>query len=79
MCIRDRPYQALVATNNGLGDIQKITQQSTKILKKDGMIIFEHGFNQSNDVKNIFEENGFTNVKLIKDFQNLPRATLGTI
>ena len=73
------PYQALVAPNNGLGDIQKITQQSTKILKKEGMIIFEHGFNQSNDVKNIFEENGFTNVKLIKDFQNHPRATLGTI
>ena len=77
--LEHEPYQALVAPNNGLGDIQKITQQSTKILKKDGMIIFEHGFNQSNDVKNIFEENGFTNVKLIKDFQNHPRATLGTI
>ena len=77
--LEHEPYQALVAPNNGLGDIQKITQQSTKILKKEGMIIFEHGFNQSNDVKNIFEENGFTNVKLIKDFQNHPRATLGTI
>ena len=77
--LEHEPYQALVAPNNGLGDIQKITQQSTKILKKEGMIIFEHGFNQSNDVKNIFEENGFTNVKLIKDFQNHPRATLGMI
>lgn len=77
--LKHEPYQALVASNHGLGDIQKITQQSTKILKKEGMIIFEHGSNQSNDVKNIFEENGFTNVKLIKDFQNHPRATLGMI
>ena len=77
--LKHEPYQALVASNHGLGDIQKITQQSTKILKREGMIIFEHGFNQSNDVKNIFEENGFTNVKLIKDFQNHPRATLGMI
>lgn len=77
--LKHEPYQALVASNHGLGDIQKITQQSTKILKREGMLIFEHGFNQSNDVKNIFEENGFTNVKLIKDFQNHPRATLGMI
>ena len=77
--LKHEPYQALVASNHGLGDIQKITQQSTKILKREGMIIFEHGFNQSNDVKNIFEENGFTNIKLIKDFQNHPRATLGMI
>ena len=77
--LKHEPYQALVASNHGLGDIQKITQQSIKILKREGMIIFEHGFNQSNDVKNIFEENGFTNIKLIKDFQNHPRATLGMI
>jgi release factor glutamine methyltransferase len=77
--LKHEPYQALVASNHGLGDIQKITQQSTKILKREGMLIFEHGFNQSNDVKNIFEENGFTNIKLIKDFQNHPRATLGMI
>ena len=77
--LKHEPYQALVASNHGLGDIQKITQQSTKILKREGMLIFEHGFNQSNDVKNIFEENGFTNIKQIKDFQNHPRATLGMI
>ena len=77
--LKHEPYQALVASSHGLGDIQKITQQSTKILKREGMLIFEHGFNQSNDVKNIFEENGFTNIKLIKDFQNHPRATLGMI
>ena len=77
--LKHEPYQSLVASNHGLGDIQKITQQSTKILKREGMLIFEHGFNQSNDVKNIFEENGFTNIKLIKDFQNHPRATLGMI
>ena len=77
--LKHEPYKALAASNHGLGDIQKITQQSTKILKREGMIIFEHGFNQSNDVKNIFEENGFTNIKLIKDFQNHPRATLGMI
>ena len=77
--LKHEPYQALVASNHGLGDIQKITQQSTKILKREGMLIFEHGFNQLNDDKNIFEENGFTNIKLIKDFQNHPRATLGMI
>ena len=73
------PNKALVSSNNGLADIKKITQQSTRILQKGGMLLFEHGFNQSNEVNNILEANGFLGITSLEDFQSHPRATLGIL
>ena len=77
--LKHEPYQALVASNNGLGDIKTIIRQSKDILKEKGILILEHGYNQSEEVNNILEENGFTNIKLLKDFQNLPRVSIGVL
>tara|TARA_X000000368_G_scaffold142678_1_gene112391 strand:- start:117 stop:944 length:828 start_codon:yes stop_codon:yes gene_type:complete len=77
--LKHEPYQALVASNNGIGDIKTIICQSKDILKEKGILILEHGYNQSEEVNNILEENGFTNIKLLKDFQNLPRVSVGVL
>jgi release factor glutamine methyltransferase len=73
------PNQALVASDDGLGDIKLIVEQSIKVLKNNGILILEHGYNQQNEVKDIFKANHFSNISTLKDFQSLPRITFGTL
>ncbi len=77
--LKHEPKKALVAKDSGLGDFKLIIEQSTKVLKKGGMLILEHGYEQENEVGNILKENNFLDVKNFKDFQNLPRITLATL
>ena len=69
------PYEALAASEAGLADIKMITEQSTKILKKGGMLIYEHGHNQSKEVCKIFNDFGFSNIESLKDYQGIERIT----
>ena len=73
------PSHALIATQNGLGDIKKIIKHSTKILKKKGILLLEHGFDQSNEIKKTLVEYGFSSIHTIKDYQNHQRVTFGTL
>ena len=73
------PRIALTSDDEGLGDIKKIIRQANKILKKRGILMIEHGYNQENEVKNIFTDNNFTDVCNIKDHQTLPRVTFGIL
>ena len=69
------PYEALVASDDGLADIKTITEQSSKILKEGGMLIYEHGYNQSDQVDSIFNDFGFIDSKSIKDYQGINRIS----
>ena len=73
------PSHALIATQNGLGDIKKIIKHSTKILKKRGILLLEHGFDQSNEIKKTLVEYGFSSIHTIKDYQDHQRVTFGTL
>ena len=77
--LKHEPKKALVAKDNGLGDLKLIIEQSTKVLKSGGMLILEHGYEQEKEVGNILKENNFLDIKNFKDFQNLPRITLATL
>ena len=77
--LNHEPNRALVAKDNGLGDIRLIVEQSTEVLKRGGMLILEHGYQQQEEVKNIFKRNHFSEILNLKDFQELPRITLGTL
>ena len=77
--LRYEPKQALIASDNGLHEIIKISEQSKKILQKNGMLIFEHGFNQHAEVTNILKKNGFSKIRSLSDYQNHYRFTLGII
>ena len=48
-----------------------------EVLKKDGLLAFEHGNSQANEVRNIMINYGFKNIVLINDYQSQPRITLG--
>ena len=77
--LKHEPAKALVAKDNGLGDIRIIVEQSTEVLKRGGMIILEHGYQQQEEVENILKKNHFAEIANLKDYQDLPRITLGTL
>ncbi|MDZ7925309.1 MAG: peptide chain release factor N(5)-glutamine methyltransferase [Marinagarivorans sp.] len=75
--VRFEPRSALVAANNGLADIQAITQLATTLLKKGGYLWFEHGWQQADAVTEILRIAGFSEVRSVKDYGDNPRVTGG--
>ena len=73
------PNIALVSKEKGLFSIKKIVEQSRKVLKRGGMLMIEHGYDQQDDVGNIFKKNNFSKIESLKDLQSLPRITIGTL
>ena len=67
------------AKDNGLRDIRLIVEQSTEVLKGGGMLMLEHGYQQQEEVENILKKNHFVEIANLKDYQDLPRITLGTL
>ncbi|WP_045047052.1 peptide chain release factor N(5)-glutamine methyltransferase [Rouxiella chamberiensis] len=75
--VRFEPASALVAANNGLADIQLITQQAPEHLSADGWLLFEHGWQQGEAVREILVSAGFIAVETLKDYGDNDRVTLG--
>ncbi|WP_373897934.1 peptide chain release factor N(5)-glutamine methyltransferase [Haloimpatiens sp. FM7315] len=71
------PYIALCGGEDGLDFYKKITEQSQKVLNKNGFIAFEIGYNQKRQVEKILKDNGFTCIRCIKDLAGLDRALIG--
>jgi release factor glutamine methyltransferase len=75
--VRFEPNSALVAMDGGLLDIKHITSNAHKYLKSDGVLLFEHGYQQGVQVKNLLESSGFKSTEQFQDIQGHTRATLG--
>lgn len=71
------PVTALVAEDNGLSDIQIITQQAIQYLKPNSYLLFEHGYDQGEAVREILQSAGFDQVETVKDYAGQDRVTLG--
>jgi len=75
--VRFEPKTALTSGEGGLKDIKFITQSAPQYLTKNGLLAFEHGFDQGLAVKAQLENNGFVGVQTVKDYGNHDRVTLG--
>lgn len=73
--LRFEPNTALVSDDCGLSDLIQIIQDAPNYLNENGWLLLEHGFNQANDVEEILNNNGFTNIRLYSDLNHLPRCT----
>ena len=71
------PHTALNGGADGLEFYRKIIVQSQEVLKNDGILAFEIGYNQGEAVKSLMNEYNFKNVKVIKDFASLDRIVIG--
>lgn len=70
------PELALSGGKDGLEFYRKITSMGKKILNTNGLIAYEIGSDEANDVKNILEEEGFVCVETIKDLARMDRVVL---
>jgi len=73
------PILALDGTEDGLFFYRKIVEESPAFLNGGGMLFFEIGYDQGEEVKGLMEESGFKNVKVVKDFAGLDRVVFGNI
>ncbi len=71
------PYIALWGGDDGLEFYRKITSQSIKVLKSGGVLAYEIGYDQSEEVEQILRENGYSDVRTVKDLAGNDRVVIG--
>lgn len=71
------PYNALEGGEDGLDFYRKITAQSKKYIKENGILAYEVGHDQAKDVVEIMVNNGYTNIYTKKDLQGIDRVVIG--
>lgn len=72
------PRRALDGGEDGLDYYRRIIPDSKVYLKDNGIVAFEIGFDQGDDVRNIFLREGFSKVDILKDLQGLDRVIVST-
>ena len=71
------PAIALVSGQDGLDAIRHIVSNAGGYLTQDGWLIVEHGWDQAERVRHLFERSGFQHVTTRQDLAGLDRVTLG--
>lgn len=71
------PHTALDGGNDGLTFYRRIIEESKVVLNNEGILAFEIGYDQGEEVSNLMKEAGFYNIKLVKDLAGLDRVVLG--
>jgi release factor glutamine methyltransferase len=74
--VRFEPESALVASDNGLADIKWIAENAGAHLLPGGWLLFEHGWQQAEQVRAILRENKFTAIETCQDYGGNDRVTL---
>lgn len=72
------PYIALSGGADGLVFYRRIAEEGYKILKEGGLIAFEVGHNQAQDVADILKNNGFSDIEITKDLAGIGRVVTAT-
>lgn len=75
--LRFEPSSALVSGQDGLDDIRTLVHQAWCFLKPRAWLMIEHGYNQADSIRTLFEQQGYQAIELVKDLSGQPRVTLG--
>lgn len=73
------PVAALEAGSDGMRFYPVLAAAALKHLSKDGLLIFEHGYEQGEPVRSVLENAGFADVLTIKDYGGNDRVSIGRI
>jgi len=74
---RFEPAEALTPGQDGLAAIRHISGEALPYLAHGGMLVFEHGYDQGNEVRQILLKLGYSDVNTRKDLENRERVTSG--
>lgn len=72
------PNLALNGGLDGYSKIRKVINKSSVLIKKDGKLILEIGFNQVINTTKILKTNGFYVNRIVKDFSRINRCIVST-
>ncbi|MFO7807946.1 peptide chain release factor N(5)-glutamine methyltransferase [Guyparkeria sp.] len=75
--LRHEPVEALVADEAGLADYRHIIGQARAVLRPDGWLLLEHGFEQAQAVSLLLEQAGFEAIDSRRDVAGHDRVTAG--
>jgi release factor glutamine methyltransferase len=73
------PKYAVTDFGDGFTFYKIISEKSKSLLKPNGKLFFEVGYNQAGEVKEIMEKNNFKEIKIIKDYSDIDRVVYGEI
>jgi len=76
--LKFEPKLALDGGLDGLSVIRKVIKKSSELVKKNGKLILEIGFNQKNKVIKLLNKKGFYINSIIKDFAKNDRCIVST-
>lgn len=74
--VKKEPKKALYGGLEGLEIYKKLIPQSIKVLRDEGIIALEIGYNQAKAVKKILKENNFTDIEIRQDYADRDRFIL---
>lgn len=77
--VRFEPRSALVAEEQGLADIRLIVTQAPAHLVPGGWLLLEHGWDQGEAVRQLLLQQGYVQVKTVRDYGDNERVTLGRL
>ena len=75
--LRFEPLSALASGEDGLDDIRLLVHQSSRVLKSDGWLMVEHGYDQSQAVQVLFQQAGFIEIQAFQDYGQQDRVVIG--
>jgi len=75
--VRFEPPSALAAGPTGLDDLSIIIAAAPAHLTPGGWLLVEHGWNQGAACRALFEAQGFSEVRILRDLAGQERVTLG--
>ena len=73
------PHSALFGGVTGLDFYEEITKNAREHLRVNGMLIFEIGYDQSQEVEKMLKDNGFKNIITLKDLSGHHRVVSGEL
>ena len=73
------PHIALNGGVDGLDFYRKIINDSKCVLRKNGILAFEIGFDQGEDVKLLMQNGGYKDIRVINDLSGLNRVVIGRL
>ncbi len=76
--IKFEPKTALDGGIEGTSEIRKVIDKSSELIKKNGKLILEIGYNQKNKVSNMLKKKGFYIFKTLKDYAKNDRCIIST-
>jgi len=71
------PHSALFAGEDGLAVYRRLIPDAYDLLLPGGWLVLEIGFGQQESIQALLEENRYTEIHFIADYQGIPRVAVG--